>query len=169
MPKTITIKRKHIAWGVLLLALLTIAALIPSLKRATASDTPELAGERVARAILTLDYRDREAWEEALWPLCSEEGQRFWELQLDRGLWNEIEGSRRITDEVLIESTEAVEMTLEDGSQGALVIVEGWVLTHDEAGQDFDEEFYQQLVLVKRIGQPWLFELLIDPQLFETG
>jgi len=169
MPGTIVVKRKHIAWGVLILALLVILALLPSLKRAGASDTPEVAGERIARAILTLDCRHREAWKDVLWPLCNEEGQEFWQYQIDQGFWNAIEGSRRITDQVIIESTDAVEMTLEDGSHAALVIVEGRVLTHDQAGREFDEEFYQRLVLTKRLGGPWLFETLIDPQLFQRG
>jgi hypothetical protein len=169
MPGTIVVKRKHLAWGVLILALVAILALVPSLRRAAAKDTPEVAGERIARAVLTLDYRDREAWKEALWPLCSEEGQVFWQDQIDGGLWNAVEESRRITDEVVIESTEAVEMTLEDGSLAALVMVEGRVLTHDEAGREFDEGFYQRLVLAKGIGGRWLLETLIDPQLFEGG
>ncbi len=169
MPGIIVIKRKHLAWGVLILALVAILALVPSLRRAAAKDTPEVAGERIAKAILSLDYRERELWKEVLWPLCSEEGQRFWQDQIDGGLWNAVEESRRITDQVVIESTEAVEMTLEDGSLAALVMVEGRVLTHDEAGEDFDEGFYQRLVLAKGIGGRWLLETLIDPQLFEGG
>jgi len=169
MPGTVVIKRKHLAWGVLVVALAAILALVPSLKRSTALDTPEAAGDRVARAILTLDYRQREAWKEALWPLCNEEGQEFWQRQVDGGLWNAVEESRRITDEVAIDSTNAVEMTLEDGSLAALVIVQGRVLTHDEAGGEFDEGFYQRLVLTKQIGGRWLLEALIDPQLFERG
>jgi hypothetical protein len=62
-----------------------------------------------------------------------------------------------------------VEMTLEDGSQAALVIVQGRVLTHDEAGGEFDEGFYQRLVLTKSLGGRWLLQALIDPQLFEGG
>lgn len=169
MPGTIVIKRRHLAWGVLILALVVILALVPSLLRAAAKDTPEVAGERIARAILSLDYRGREAWREVLWPLCTEEGQGFWQDQIDGGLWNAVEESRRITDEVVIESTEAVEMTLEDGSLAALIMVEGRVLTHDEAGEEFDEGFYQRLVLTKRVGGRWLLETLIDPQLFQGG
>lgn len=169
MPGTILVKRKHIAWGVLILALLVILALLPSLRRATATDTPEVAGERIARVILTLDYRQREAWKDVLWPLCNEEGQEFWQNQIDHGLWNAVEHSRRITDEVIVEGTEAVEMTLEDGSLAALVIVQGRVLTHDEAGGEFDEGFYQRLVLTKSLGGRWLLQALIDPQLFEGG
>ena len=36
-----------------------------------------------------------------------------------------------------------------------------------EAGREFDEGFYQRLVLTKRIGGRWLLETLIDPQLFQ--
>ena len=169
MPGTILVKRKHIAWGVLILALLAILALLPSLRRVAATDTPEVAGERIARAILTLDYRHRKAWKETLWPFCNEEGQEFWEYQIDHGFWNAIEESRRITDQVIVESTDAVEMTLEDGSHTALVIVEGRVLTHDQAGQEYDEEFYQRLVLAKGLGGRWLLEMLIDPELFQRG
>jgi len=167
MPGTVVIKRKHLAWGVLVLALVTILALLPSLKRSTAPDTAEVAGERVARAILTLDYRQREAWKEALWPLCTEQGQGFWQRQIDGGLWYAVEESRRITDEVVTDSADAVEMTLEDGSLAALVMVQGRVLTHDEAGGEFDEGFYQRLVLTKSLGGRWLLETLIDSQLFE--
>ena len=169
MPGTIVVKRKHIVWGVLVLALVAILALLPSLRRSTTPDTPEVAGERIAAVILTLDYRKREAWQQALWPLCNEEGQEFWQRQIDHGFWNGVEESRRITDEVIVEGAEAVEMTLEDGSLAALVIVQGRVLTHDEAGERFDEGFYQRLVLTKRIGGHWLLETLIDPQLFEGG
>jgi hypothetical protein len=169
MPGTIVVKRKHIAWGVLVLALLAILALLPSLRRSTIPGTPEVAGERIAAVILTLDYRQREAWKDALWPLCTQEGQEFWQRQIDGGLWNAVEESRRITDEVIVEGAEAVEMTLEDGSLAALVIVQGRVLTHDEAGGEFDEGFYQRLVLTKSLGGRWLLQALIDPQLFEGG
>ena len=160
--KTISIPR----WAIVVIMALIIVGgvwilLKPSLAGHSTSGAQETdleaAAEEISVAILDLDYNDQAGWKDRLYPLCSQDGQRFWEGNLSNGMWQAL--GTTVTDQVTISTVE-----VQKAEQGfALVIVRGQTLFHSEGNESAQtqKDFVQMLVL-QQTNAGWRFVALAN-------
>jgi len=111
-------------------------------------------------AILTIDYRDLNGWQARLYALCSDEGRRFWNTNIQRGLLADVVTYQKVTTQVAIQRAVITQIiTNAQGQRVAFVAVSGTVTFHDKRG-DHQEPFAHTQALVQLDGQSWQLALL---------
>jgi hypothetical protein len=117
----------------------------------------EASAREVAMAILDLDYNDQAGWKDRLYPLCTAQGQQFWEDNLSNGMWEAL--GIILTDEVVVSTIEV--QSVEQGL--ALVVVRGQTVFHDDGNENAQtrKDFLQMLVL-QGTEADWRFVALVN-------
>ncbi len=129
-----------------------------ALSTARAEDAAVQSAEQVAITMLTMDYRDRDAWETKTKSMCTETGWNFWQIVVAQGLWDKLEAQQAVVEEVKVVGTKSEPYTkygpLDPPGSYRLVTLDLEIHFQD---RHVERQAFQAVMVYDDRRQQWLF------------
>jgi hypothetical protein len=152
--------------------------LVPGLTVTPASLTPTTqneddaiiaAAKQIVIAEMSIHYQDLTGWQTRLYPLCSEDGKKFWNTNVSAGLLSSVVTQQRVTQAVAVERAVVEQIVAKDAQRAAFVAVSGNVTYQDKTGKHTSPFAQRMMVLSQRDAsqsvdnKTWKFVTLLSP------